>query len=226
MSDGSSEAVQPDPGVEARAAMVARQLRARGIADERVLLAMSQIPREEFVRPSERGLAYADEALPIEAGQTISQPYMVARMTELLAPRAGDRILEVGTGSGYQAAILALLGASVLTIERQAELAALARERLARLGLGGAVEVRIGDGSVGDRAGAPWDGIIVTAAAPSVPGSLREQLSPDGGRLVIPVGDRRRQDLLLVTRHGNEWLETNDGPCVFVPLVGAEGFPG
>jgi protein-L-isoaspartate(D-aspartate) O-methyltransferase len=226
MSDGSSEAVQPDPGVEARAAMVARQLRARGIADERVLLAMSQIPREEFVRPSERGLAYADEALPIEAGQTISQPYMVARMTELLAPRAGDRILEVGTGSGYQAAILALLGASVLTIERQAELAALARERLARLGLGGAVEVRIGDGSVGDRAGAPWDGIIVTAAAPAVPGSLREQLSPDGGRLVIPVGDRRRQDLLLVTRHGNEWLETNDGPCVFVPLVGAEGFPG
>jgi protein-L-isoaspartate(D-aspartate) O-methyltransferase len=226
MSDGSSEAVPPDPGVEARAAMVARQLRARGIADERVLLAMSQMPREEFVRPSERGLAYADEALPIEAGQTISQPYMVARMTELLAPRAGDRILEVGTGSGYQAAILALLGASVLTIERQAELAALARARLTRLGLGGAVEVRVGDGSVGDRAGAPWDGIIVTAAAPSIPASLRDQLSPEGGRLVIPVGDRRRQDLLLVTRRGNEWLETNDGPCVFVPLVGAEGFPG
>jgi protein-L-isoaspartate(D-aspartate) O-methyltransferase len=151
---------------------------------------------------------------------------MVARMTELLAPRAGDRVLEIGTGSGYQAAILALLGASVLSVERQAELAALARERLARLGLGGAVEVRIGDGSVGDPAGAPWDGIIVTAAAPSIPASLRDQLSPEGGRLVIPVGDRRRQDLLLVTRRGNEWLERNDGPCVFVPLVGAEGFPG
>jgi len=229
MSDGSSGAVERDERderAEARAAMVARQLRARGIADERVLLAMNQVPREEFVRRSDRDLAYADEALPIEAGQTISQPYMVARMTELLAPRAGDRVLEIGTGSGYQAAILALLGSAVLTIERQPELAALARERLARLGLGGAVEVRIGDGSVGDATGAPWDGIIVTAAAPSIPGSLREQLSPDGGRLVIPVGDRRRQDLLLVRRRGDEWLETNDGPCVFVPLVGAEGFQG
>jgi protein-L-isoaspartate(D-aspartate) O-methyltransferase len=226
MSDGASQGAQPDERAAARAAMVARQLRARGIADERVLLAMNEVPREEFVPPSERGLAYADEALPIEAGQTISQPYMVARMTELLAPRAADRILEIGTGSGYQAAILALLGATVLTIERQPELAALAKERLARLGLGGAVEVRVGDGSVGDPAGAPWDGIIVTAAAPSIPASLREQLSPEGGRLVIPVGDRRRQDLLLVTRRGNEWLEKNDGPCVFVPLVGAEGFPG
>jgi protein-L-isoaspartate(D-aspartate) O-methyltransferase len=227
MSDGASrDAPADDATADARRAMVARQLRARGIADERVLLAMGQIPREEFVRPSERGLAYADEALPIEAGQTISQPYMVARMTELLAPRPGDRVLEVGTGSGYQAAILALLGASVLSVERQPELAALASERLARLGLGGAVEVRVGDGSIGDEAGAPWDGIIVTAAAPSIPASLRDQLSPEGGRLVIPVGDRRRQDLLLVTRRGNEWLERNDGPCVFVPLVGAEGFPG
>jgi protein-L-isoaspartate(D-aspartate) O-methyltransferase len=224
--DGSRSGPGGDATAAARASMVARQLRARGIADERVLLAMGQIPREEFVRASERGLAYADEALPIEAGQTISQPYMVARMTELLAPRAGDRILEVGTGSGYQAAILALLGAAVLTIERQPELAALARERLARLGLGGAVDVRVGDGSVGDPGGAPWDGIIVTAAAPAIPAPLREQLSPDGGRLVIPVGDRRRQDLLLVTRRGNEWVEKNDGPCVFVPLVGAEGFPG
>ena len=112
MSDGSSGAVERDERAEARAAMVARQLRARGIADERVLLAMNQVPREEFVRRSERDLAYADEALPIEAGQTISQPYMVARMTELLAPRAGDRVLEIGTGSGYQAAILALLGAA------------------------------------------------------------------------------------------------------------------
>jgi protein-L-isoaspartate(D-aspartate) O-methyltransferase len=206
--------------------MVARQLRRRGIRDERVLEAMATTPREQFVPGVPTSLAYDDRALPIDAGQTISQPYMVARMTELLAPRAGDRVLEIGTGSGYQAAILALLGAAVLTIERQPELAALARERLARLGLGGAVEVRVGDGSVGDPGGAPWDGIIVTAAAPSIPASLRDQLSPDGGRLVIPVGDRRRQDLLLVTRRGSEWLERNDGPCVFVPLVGAEGFPG
>ena len=227
MSDGGSHGTAADDhAAAARATMVTRQLRGRGIADERVLRAMGQIPREEFVRASERGLAYADEALPIEAGQTISQPYMVARMTELLAPRAGDRVLEIGTGSGYQAAILALLGAAVVSIERQPELAALARVRLARLGLGGAVEVRVGDGSVGDPSGAPWDGIIVTAAAPAIPASLREQLSPDGGRLVIPVGDRGRQDLLLVTRRGNEWTETNDGPCVFVPLVGAEGFPG
>jgi len=227
MSDGASRGAESDDAVaSARAAMVARQLRSRGIADERVLLAMSQMPREQFVRPSERALAYADEALPIEAGQTISQPYMVARMTELLAPRAGDRILEIGTGSGYQAAILGLLGAAVVSIERQPELANLARERLARLGLGGAIEVRVGDGSVGEASGAPWDGIIVTAAAPSIPTPLREQLSPDGGRLVIPVGDRHRQDLLLVTRRGNDWIEKNDGPCVFVPLVGAEGFPG
>ena len=185
----------------ARAAMVARQLRSRGIADERVLRAMSTVPRELFVSDAQRSTAYADEALPIPAGQTISQPYMVARMTELVAPRAGSRILEIGTGSGYQTAILAILGAAVVSIERQAELAVTARERLARLGLGGAVDIRVGDGSVGDPDGAPWDGIVVTAAAPSIPTALREQLSPDGGRLVIPVGDRSRQELMLVVRH-------------------------
>ena len=153
---------------------------------------------------------------------------MVARMTELLAPRAGDRVLEIGTGSGYQAAILATLGAAVI-VDRAPRRSwrRSARERLARLGLGGAVEVRVGDGSVGDAAGAPWDGIIVTAAAPAIPASLREQLSPDGGRLVIPVGDRASaRTCCSSTRHGNEWIERNDGPCVFVPLVGAEGFPG
>ena len=226
MSDGSSGAVERDKRAEARAAMVARQLRARGIADERVLLAMNQVPREEFVRRSERDLAYADEALPIEAGQTISQPYMVARMTELLAPRAGDRVLEIGTGSGYQAAILAMLGAAVLTIERQPELAALARERLARLGLGGAVEVRIGDGSVGDAGGRAVGRDHRDRRRAVDPRLAPRAAVADGGRLVIPVGDRHRQDLLLVRRHGDEWLETNDGPCVFVPLVGAEGFPG
>jgi len=210
----------------ARAAMVARQLRSRGIADERVLRAMGTVPRELFVSDGQRSTAYADEALPIPAGQTISQPYMVARMTELVAPRAGSRILEIGTGSGYQSAILAILGAAIVSIERQPELAVTARERLARLGLGGAVDVRVGDGSVGDPAGAPWDGIVVTAAAPSIPKALREQLSPDGGRLVIPVGDRSRQELMLVVRHGDEWRDRNEGPCVFVPLVGEGGFPG
>ena len=210
----------------ARAAMVARQLRSRGIADERVLRAMGTVPRELFVSDSQRSTAYADEALPIPAGQTISQPYMVARMTELVAPRAGSRILEIGTGSGYQAAILAILGAAVVSIERQPELAVTARERLAKMGLGGAVDIRVGDGSVGHTEGAPWDGIVVTAAAPSIPTALREQLSPDGGRLVIPVGDRSRQELMLVVRHGDEWRDRNEGPCVFVPLVGEGGFPG
>ena len=210
----------------ARAAMVARQLRSRGIADERVLRAMGTVPRELFVSDMQRSTAYADEALPIPAGQTISQPYMVARMTELVAPRAGSRILEIGTGSGYQTAILAILGAAIVSIERQPELAVTARERLANLGLGGAVDIRVGDGSVGDPAGAPWDGIVVTAAAPSIPTALREQLSPDGGRLVIPVGDRSRQELMLVVRHGDEWRDRNEGPCVFVPLVGEGGFPG
>jgi protein-L-isoaspartate(D-aspartate) O-methyltransferase len=215
-----------EAGEAQRATMVAKQLRSRGIADERVLAAMGDIPREHFVPVERRSLAYADEALPIESGQTISQPFIVARMTELLAPRPGDRVLEVGTGSGYQAAILARLGCVVVSIERHADLAEAARRRLAALGLGDSVEVRVGDGSRGDAGGAPWDGIIVTAAAPSIPASLREQLSPDGGRLVIPVGERFRQDLLLVIRHGDEWVERNDGPCVFVPLVGEEGFPG
>jgi protein-L-isoaspartate(D-aspartate) O-methyltransferase len=206
--------------------MVETQLRARGIADERVLEAMARLPRERFVPEERRAIAYADEALPIPAGQTISQPWIVARMTELLAPRVGDRVLDIGTGSGYQAAILALLGARVVSIERQPELAESARARLADLGFGDQVEVRVGDGSLGDPTGAPWDGILVAAAAPAIPNPLRDQLSPNGGRLVIPVGDRHRQDLLLVVRHGDIWDEKNDGPCVFVPLVGEQGFPG
>jgi len=206
--------------------MVETQLRARGIRDDRVLDAMARLPRERFVPEDRRPVAYADEALPIPAGQTISQPWIVARMTELLAPRPGDRVLDIGTGSGYQAAILALLGARVTSIERQPELAATARVRLAELGFGDQVEVRLGDGSLGDSVGAPWDGILVAAAAPAVPVSLRDQLSTDGGRLVIPVGHLRRQNLLLVVRRGDVWEERDDGPVVFVPLVGEEGFPG
>jgi protein-L-isoaspartate(D-aspartate) O-methyltransferase len=205
--------------------MVADQLRARGVTDERVLAAMGAIPREAFVSEALRRDAYRDEALPIEAGQTISQPVMVAKMTEHLAVRPGDRILEVGTGSGYQAAVLAWLGARVTSLERQTALIPAARARIEALAppLAGTVEIREADGSLGDPDGAPWDGIIVTAAAPAVPDALREQLA-DGRRLVIPVGPRDRQLLVIVTRHGNEWLERSDGYCVFVPLIGAGGF--
>jgi protein-L-isoaspartate(D-aspartate) O-methyltransferase len=211
-----------DP-LRARAEMVATQLRGRGIADERVLAAMAEIPRDAFLPETRRRHAYRDEALPIEAGQTISQPYIVARMTELLGLRPGDRILEIGTGSGYQAAVLAHLGAQVTSIERQPALARIARERLAELGFGDVVEVRLGDGSAGAPDGAPWDGIIVTAAAPAIPLPLREQLR-DGARLVIPVGPRDRQELVVVTRRGNEWIDRSDGAVVFVPLIGSEGF--
>jgi protein-L-isoaspartate(D-aspartate) O-methyltransferase len=218
--DGDASAPQQ------RARMVEGQLRARGIADERVLDAMLVVPREAFLDERQRRLAYADEALPIDAGQTISQPYIVARMTELLRVQPGDRVLEIGTGSGYQAAVLAAMGCRVLTIERHAALAEGARERLRDLGLDGLVEVRIGDGSVGAPDGAPWRGILVTAAARTIPGGLREQLDPAGGRLVLPVGQRMHQDLIVVTRHGDEWLEENDGPVAFVPLIGEGGFSG
>jgi protein-L-isoaspartate(D-aspartate) O-methyltransferase len=207
-----------------RRRMVQDQLRARGIRDERVLTAMAEIPREQFLDPDFRSRAYADEAVPIAAGQTISQPWVVARMTELLAPRPGDRILELGTGSGYQAAVLAALGADVTSLERHAALAGQAAERIADLDLPGRVTIRTTDGSLGDAAGGPWDGIIVTAAAPSIPNELRDQLA-DGGRLVIPVGPRDHQVLTLVVRHGDDWSETPHGAVVFVPLIGEGGFP-
>ena len=220
----SGRPAEPDPRLDrARERMVKDQLRSRGIADQRVLDVMGRMPRERFIGESVHRHAYDDEALPIEDGQTISQPYMVARMTELLAPRPGDRILEIGTGSGYQAAILAALGARVTTIERHEDLGATARDRLAELGFGDSVDVRVGDGSLGLPDEGPWDGIIVTAAAPDISQVLREQLA-DGARLVIPVGPRDRQILTVVRRHGNEWTERPDGACVFVPLVGEGGW--
>ena len=207
----------------ARAAMVVEQLQRRGIADRRVLEVMATLPREDFVPGAPSSIAYDDRALPIDEGQTISQPYIVARMTELLKVEPGERILEIGTGSGYQAAVLARLGARVRTFERYAALAKAARERLDRLGIDG-VEIVVGDGSAGDPSGAPWDGIIVTAAAPRIPDALREQLAV-GGRLVIPVGPRYEQELVVVERRSpTEWRERSDGAVVFVPLVGEAGW--
>ena len=209
--------------VRERARMVDAQLRRRGIRDARVLDAMGTVARERFLDPKLHDLAYVDEPVGISAGQSMSQPYIVARMTELLRVRPGDVILELGTGSGYQAAVLATLGARVISLERHPGLAHSARERLDGVGLGGNVTIRIEDGSLGDPSGGPYDGIIVTAAAPAIPVELREQLR-DGGRLVIPVGSRHLQTLTLVVRHGNEWIETPHDACVFVPLVGPGGF--
>ena len=214
-----------------RAEMVERQLRGGGIRDERILAVMAQLPRELFVPEGSLAQAYRDGALPIAFGQTISQPYMVAHMTELLELRPGMRVLEVGTGSGYGAAVLAALGASVITMERHPELAEAARERLAGLGLGlgpglgfaAGVRVVVGDGSLGWPDGAPFDAIVVTAAAPRVPAALPTQLA-DGGRLVVPVGMRGRQELMLVIRQGDAFEEHACGPCTFVPLIGEGGF--
>ena len=207
----------------ARARMVADQLLARDITDPRVIAAMDAVPREAFVAASLREHAYEDHPLSIGAGQTISQPYIVARMTQLLAVGAGDRVLDIGTGSGYQAAVLAELGCLVTSVEREPALALDARRRLAALGYEDRVTVTAGDGTLGMPEGAPWDGIVVAAAAPEIPEALRQQLG-EGRRLVIPVGSRREQQLLVVERHGSEWLERSDGACVFVPLIGEAGW--
>ncbi len=202
--------------------MVERQLRGRDIVDERVLEAMGRVPRELFVPEEERRRAYRDAALPIGHGQTISQPYMVARIAEALSLRSGECVLDVGTGSGYQAAVLAELGASVVTIERIPELAESARESLAAAGYP-EVEVRIGDGTLGVPELAPFDVIAVAAAAPAVPETLYEQLRPRG-RLVVPVGGQRVQRLELIVRSPEGPAVVHSVPCRFVPLVGEEGF--
>jgi protein-L-isoaspartate(D-aspartate) O-methyltransferase len=208
---------------EARAAMVAEQIARRGVRDPRVLDAMRAVPRHEFVLPGMTSQAYADRALAIEHGQTISQPYMVARMTEELALPEGARVLEVGTGSGYQAAVLALIATEVISIERHAALASQARERLTRLGYLN-VRVLAGDGTRGWPDLAPYDGIVVTAGAPSIPEALRQQLT-DGGRLVIPVGNEFMQQLAVVTRLGDDFQVQLTEGCAFVPLIGEHGWP-
>jgi protein-L-isoaspartate(D-aspartate) O-methyltransferase len=202
--------------------MVARQLRDRGIADERVLAAMSRVPRELFVDARDKVRAYRDMPLRIGFGQTISQPYMVAIICEAAEVKPGDKVLDIGTGSGYQAAILAELGASVHTIERIPELAARARERLVEAGYEN-VQVHVGDGSLGLPEHAPYDAIVVAAAAPAMPESLYEQLR-EGGRLVVPVGGPEGQYLEVIVRGPGGPAVRRSVPCRFVPLVGAEGY--
>jgi protein-L-isoaspartate(D-aspartate) O-methyltransferase len=202
--------------------MVERQLRGRDIADERVLEAMARVPRELFVPIDERDRAYADAALPIGCDQTISQPYMVARICELLVLRGSERVLDVGSGSGYQAAVLAELAGEVHTIERIAELAVRARENLVEAGYE-RVEVHVGDGTLGLPEAAPFDAIAVAAAAPEPPQPLYEQLRPSG-RMVVPVGGRRGQELQLIVRSPEGPAVARSVPCRFVPLVGEEGF--
>jgi protein-L-isoaspartate(D-aspartate) O-methyltransferase len=215
--------MQPDLTAERRD-MVKQQLRGRDIVDEGVLRAMERLPRELFVPARERRRAHEDAALPIGYGQTISQPYMVAKICETLALRPGQRALDVGTGSGYQAAVLAELGADVVTIERIPELAEQARANLAAAGYE-RVEVVVGDGTLGLPERAPFDGIAVAAAAPGFPQTLYEQLRP-GGRLVVPVGGTRAQRLELIVRSPEGPAVIHSVPCRFVPLVGEEGFAG
>lgn len=199
------------------------QLRNRGITDPAVLEAIGSVPRELFVPPAIRSRAYEDTALPIDALQTISQPFTVARMTEAANVRPGMRALEIGTGSGYQAAILARMGVRVYTVERHAELSHNARQALAACGYG-SVECRVGDGTIGWSSNAPYDAILVTAGAPDVPEPLARQLTI-GGRLIVPVGGRSEQTLYAVQRNGpEEWAVTDLGPYKFVPLIGREGW--
>src|SRR5213593_3269912 len=206
----------------ARARMIADDLVRRGIRDARVLDAMGRVAREAFVPSADHQRAYADQALPIGEGQSISQPYMVAAMTEALGLTGGERVLEVGTGSGYQTAVLAELAREVISLERLPELSAGARTRLDALGYQN-VQVVVGDGSLGYPAAAPYDAILVTAGAPRVPESLQAQLSY-GRRLVIPVGSRGHQELFVVRREQDAFVSAVRETCVFVPLVGEQGW--
>jgi protein-L-isoaspartate(D-aspartate) O-methyltransferase len=204
--------------------MVLEQLVRRGIKDERILVAMGSVPRHLFVVPSLADEAYEDRPLPIGFGQTISQPYMVARATELAEPREGDRVLEVGAGCGYQAAVLARLAARVYAVEIVPGLAALARSTLAALGAGN-VEVESFDGGAGWPEHAPYDAVIVSAGAPRVPPLLVDQLA-DGGRLVVPVGPHDEQTLVVVRRVGDHYETREDTRCRYVDLLGRFGVGG
>jgi protein-L-isoaspartate(D-aspartate) O-methyltransferase len=207
-----------------RARMVFEQLETRGIHDPELLRAFATVERHRFVDEAE---PYGDHALPVGSGQTISQPFVVAMMTASARPPGGYEgapVLEVGTGSGYQAAILAELGALVTSIERHPELANSARHRLDRAGYGDRIDVVLGDGTQGWKAGSPYRSILVTAGGPAVPTPLLEQLDRSGGRLVMPVGSRMHQNLTLIERDGEDWHSTTLEPVVFVPLIGEHGY--
>ena len=211
-----------DPFFAQRRSMVESQLRARGIRDERVLAAMLRVPRHEFVSPEYRDQAYEDHPIPIGEGQTLSQPYIVAIMLEASALNASDTVLEIGTGSGYQTALLAELTKQVYSVERHASLARTGQATLARLGYTN-VEIVLGDGTRGLPERAPFDAIVVSAAAPQIPPSLFEQLR-EGGRIVIPVGPAHAQALQLVRKHEGQPVVTAMEGCRFVPLIGSEGY--
>jgi protein-L-isoaspartate(D-aspartate) O-methyltransferase len=203
--------------------MVQQQLRRRGLDNERVLEAMARVRRHLFIPDDQRQRAYDDSALPIGQGQTISQPYMVGLMTNLLDPQPGWRVLEVGTGSGYQAAVLAEMGVRVVSIERYETLAENARQSLEEAGLLERVRVEVGDGTLGLPEEAPYQGILVTAASPGVPSPLTEQLD-QGGRLVIPVGSLHQQTLMLYEKIDGELRPRQSVGCRFVPLRGEYGW--
>ena len=202
--------------------MVDEQIVARGVRDPRVLAALRKVPRQRFVSASLAPVACADHPLPIGHGQTISQPYIVALMTEALRLKPGEKVLEVGTGSGYQAAVLAELGARVFSVELVPELARAAADRLAALGYD-TVTCRCGDGHKGWPEAAPFDAILVAAHAPEAPPDLLEQLNKDGGRLIMPVGGPFVQELRLFRRHGDRYAIDSFGGCRFVPLVRGDG---
>jgi protein-L-isoaspartate(D-aspartate) O-methyltransferase len=205
-----------------RVEMIEKQLRRRGVTDAAALAAMLAVPRHEFVPEEVRSHAYDDLPLPIGGGQTISQPYIVAAMTAALHLQPGDRVLEIGTGCGYQAAVLSCLAKEVFTIERRAELASSASAKLARLGYSNA-HVHCGDGTLGLPEFAPFDAILVAAAAPAVPKPLLAQLA-DGGRMILPVGDTEHQELQLIEKRGDAFPTKMLEGCRFVPLVGYHGW--
>jgi protein-L-isoaspartate(D-aspartate) O-methyltransferase len=215
--------VRIESGRAERRRMVTQQIAARGVRDRRTLAAMVAIPRHCFVPPTLADAAHDDAPLPVGHGQTISQPFMVALMTAALAPRRRDRVLEIGTGSGYQTAILAHLVRRVYTIERLPALAEAARRRLADLGLAN-VEYRVGDGSMGWPEAAPFDGILVTAATPAIPEPLAAQLAL-GGRIAVPVGDLALQELVVGVQSPDGLVTRDAGACRFVPLIGRHAFP-
>jgi protein-L-isoaspartate(D-aspartate) O-methyltransferase len=210
------------PRAEERSRMVEQQIRARGITNPRVLAAMLEIPRHFFVPEPYTSSAYTDAPLPIGNGQTISQPYIVALMTDLLNTHPDDHVLEIGAGSGYQTAILARLVKQVTTIERIPAVAKLAQDTIAALRLGN-ISIIVGDGTEGYHENAPYNGILITAASPKIPPPLIEQLD-EGGTLVAPVGDREIQELIVLVKQGGKIVQSSHGGVRFVPLIGEYGW--